>query len=143
LIVVDTNTVAYYLIQGERTAEAREVWRKDPDWIVPRLWRHEFLNILALYAQQDGLSVEQCREVWIRSQELLGNREHEPDMLGAFDIAVEHTISAYDAEFITLAKQHGVRCVTSDTALLRKFPEIALSMSDFVADAGNQKLTTN
>ena len=133
MIVVDTNTIAYYLIQGERTTEARQVREKDPDWIVPGLWRHEFLNILALYAQQDGLSLEQCRDIWLESQALLADGEREPDMPRALGIAVENKVSSYDAQFISLARQHALHCVTSDTELLRKFPETAIGMPDFCA----------
>ena len=131
MIVVDTNTIAYYLIQGEHTAEAHEVRRKDPDWIVPHLWRHEFLNILALYLRQDGLSMEECREIWVRSQKILHDRERETDMLAALRTAADNAVSAYDAQFITLARQHDILCVTSDGILLKKFDQTAISMGDF------------
>ena len=44
MIVVDVNVIAYLLINGEKTVEARSVRELDSDWIVPDLWRDEFLN---------------------------------------------------------------------------------------------------
>jgi len=31
--------VAYFFIEGDRTATARELMRSDPDWRLPALWR--------------------------------------------------------------------------------------------------------
>ena len=44
MIVVDTNLVSYLLIEGKRTVEARQVRQRDPDCVLPPLWRGEFLN---------------------------------------------------------------------------------------------------
>ena len=32
MVVVDTNVVAYLLIEGDRTAEAQALYARDPDW---------------------------------------------------------------------------------------------------------------
>ena len=47
MIVVDSNIIAYWLLPGEKMAEAESVWQKDSNWIVPPLWKSEFRNILA------------------------------------------------------------------------------------------------
>jgi predicted nucleic acid-binding protein len=39
--------------------------------------------------------------------------------------------SAYDCEFIVLARDLGVPMIASDRQLLREFPDAALSMEDF------------
>ena len=46
MIVVDPNVIAYLLIEGERTEEARRAWLRDRDWLVPPLWRSDYLNVL-------------------------------------------------------------------------------------------------
>ena len=53
------------------------------------------------------------------------------DMLLALELAARHNINAYDAQFMALAVTLGIRCVTEDRALLKAFPEIAISMRGF------------
>jgi predicted nucleic acid-binding protein len=42
-------------------------------------------------------------------------------------------LSAYDAEFVALAEELSVPLVTEDKAVLKAFPETALSMDGFLA----------
>jgi predicted nucleic acid-binding protein len=42
--------------------------------------------------------------------------------------------SAYDCEFVALAHANGVRLLTVDRQILQEFPEIAISLHEFVRD---------
>ena len=129
MIVVDVNIVAYFLIEGEKTAAARELMRRDPDWRLPALWRHEYLNVLATFVREGGATVAEARMLWQRGVELLGPREQSADMESALVIATENRVSAYDAQYIALARQLRTVCVTEDQRLLRTFPALARAMS--------------
>ena len=131
MIVVDTNIVAYSLIRGPRTALALEARRRDPRWRFPELWRHEYLNVLATFARQTGLDAGAVTGLWNQAAGLLAESTVAVNMSHALQIAVEHGISAYDAQFLALAHQLGVPCVTDDKRLQRRFPGRAISMEEF------------
>ena len=131
MIVVDTNVIAHRLIQGDKTPLALGVCRRDAAWIVPTLWRHEFLNVLSTLTRQGMLKTGQSKRTWLAAVRQLRHVESAVNMTAALDLSVAHMISAYDAQYIVLAQAHGVRCVTEDRALRREFPETAVSMRDF------------
>ena len=134
LIVVDTNLIAYTLLEGPYTPLALRVREKDPEWSLPPLWRHEFLNVLVTYAQHGGLEPAEALAVWGRALKLLAPCEHIVDLTVAFHLAVIHRVSAYDAQFIALAQSLNVLCLTEDRHLLKTFPRLAISMRQFCAE---------
>jgi len=131
VIVVDVNVVAYFLIEGDKTASARELLHRDPDWRLPVLWRHEYLNVLATFAREGGATVAEARTIWRRGVELFGPREQNMDMESALVLATENRVSAYDAQYIALARQLRTVCVTEDRRLLRMFPALTRTMQTF------------
>lgn len=122
MIVVDVNVVAYFFIQGDRTDDARTLFSHDPDWRLPTLWRHEFLNVLATYARQGGASISDVQALWRRSMEWFAPAEQPADMEAALALAGENRVSAYDAQYVVLAHQLQTVCVTADKRLLKAFP---------------------
>ncbi len=60
MIVADTNVIAYLLIPSPFTAMAERVYRRDAEWVAPRLWRSEFRNVLSLYVRRAVLTLEQA-----------------------------------------------------------------------------------
>ena len=95
------------------------------------MWQHEYLNILATYAKQGGLPVKTAQRLWREGVRLLAAATRPADVSLSLELAVEHGVSAYDAQFIALAISLGVRCITEDRRLLRAFPDVAVSMAAF------------
>lgn len=133
MIVADSNLIAYLLIQGNQTALAEAVLKKDPAWTAPLLWRSEFRNILALYMRQNQLTLTDALYYMEEAEALLHGNEYEVKSAPVLTLAAQSGRSAYDCEFINLAQLLGVHLVTSDGQLLRAFPGIAVSMADFLA----------
>jgi predicted nucleic acid-binding protein len=131
LIVVDTNVVAYLLIEGDRSAQAQQLWTIDPEWHLPVLWRHEFLNTLATLTKTGRAELDQVQEVWTGAVTLLSFGERDVEMPQALELAVRHRISAYDAQYVALAASLGVPLITEDQKLLRAFPDRLLSIQDY------------
>ncbi len=131
MIVADTNLVSYLLIEGEQTEEARRIWRGDPAWMLPPLWRSEFLNVLALSVRALLLSPEQARAGWRHAADLFRSSELEPEASAVLDTAIQFGISAYDAHFVVVAQELGAKLVTNDRELLERCPQQTVSMNRF------------
>lgn len=132
MIVVDTNIIAFALIDGEHTDQARTLWQADPQWRVPRFWRYEFSNVLTTYTRNGGMEPEQATRLWAASCQWCGPFERSVDMAAVLQLAIARNISAYDAQFVGLAVSLGVPLVSEDAPLRRRCPGNVLTMSDFL-----------
>jgi predicted nucleic acid-binding protein len=122
VIVVDTNVLAYLYLPGEYTAAAEALLQREPEWSAPLLWRSEFRNILAGYLRRGQLRFEQAISLQAEAESLLAGCEFEVDSRAVLQLVHEGDCSAYDCEFIALAKSLDTRLVTMDRKLLRAFP---------------------
>ena len=132
MIVVDSNVLAARNLTSVPTRLAEQVEERDSLWIVPPLWRYEFQNILAKAIWGRQLTPEDAVVAWRKAATQMAENEHEPSPEKVIELSGRYRITGYDANFIALAMEMGVRCVTEDGALRQKFPGIALSMKDFV-----------
>lgn len=122
MIVVDSNVVAYLYLPGEFTAAAERLLQRDPDWAAPLLWRSELRNILALYMRQGLLSFESSFEIQREAEALLADNEFDVDSFDVLALARDSGCTAYDCEFVALARRLNVPLVTSDAKLRKAFP---------------------
>jgi predicted nucleic acid-binding protein len=132
VIVVDSNVVAYYWINGPLTGAAQQLRAKDPEWHVPLLWRSELRSILTGYLRDGTLNARQIAQVMAAAEATFADREHLVASEKVFAIVGESKLSAYDAEFVALAEVLAVPLVTADRAVLEAFPGRALTMQAFV-----------
>jgi predicted nucleic acid-binding protein len=132
LIVADTNLVAYLLIEGERTEIARAVWSNDPRWMLPTLWRSEFLNVLTTSVREGVLTLEQAQQTWRLALSIFSGSEIEPSGEDVLDIAAKRRLSAYDAQFVAAAIDLNVPLVTSDRRMLKQCPDVTVRPERFV-----------
>jgi predicted nucleic acid-binding protein len=131
MIVVDTNIILYLFINGEYSEAAEIAHRRDPEWIAPILWRSEFQNVMALYLREGRLAVGEAAQVMDAAERLMQGAEHQPATPPVLALVNESTCSAYDCEFVALARDLGVRLVTVDRQILRDFPEDAVPLGEF------------
>ena len=128
MIVVDTNVIAYLYIEGDFTQQAITIYQRDSDWAVPYLWRSEFRNILTVYLRRNFLTLEECQELMNSAEELLGNSEFEPNSSDVLALASSCSLSAYDCEYIVLARQLSLKLVTNDKKIIKEFPEDTINL---------------
>ncbi len=129
MIVVDANVIVYAFTPCEMTARARAVIEGAGGVLVPRLWRQECANALVVIARKGLLSAKQAKQAFAEALSTFVIREREVDPQQALDGALSSGLSAYDSEYVTLARELRCRLVTNDMRVLKAVPDIALSLS--------------
>ena len=77
MIVVDSNILAYLYLPSDHTVKAEALFKDDPEWAAPVLWRSEFRNILAGYIRRGTLTLEQAVALQQEAEGLLSGAEFE------------------------------------------------------------------
>jgi predicted nucleic acid-binding protein len=131
VIVADVNLIAYLLITGEHTAAAEAVLGTDAEWAAPLLWRSEWRNVLAGYLRRGELNLAGALERVAAAEAVVRGREYLVEAAAVLELGAGSPCSAYDCEYVALARQLGVPLVTSDRRLLAAFPETAVAPGQF------------
>ncbi len=127
MIVVDTNVICYLLMPGERTAAAERLYRTDPEWIAPRLWLDELLNVLATSERQAFLDADQAAAILRDAVDLMQDGTYEVPPERVLAIARRTGCSAYDSQFVALAEDRHLKLNTWDRKILERCPELAVA----------------
>jgi predicted nucleic acid-binding protein len=117
MIVVDSNILAYLLIDGVFCKRAEALLESDSNWIAPLLWKSEFRNILAGYIRRKDFSFDKAYQVIREAEFILSSKEFEVDSLLVLELIRASGCSAYDCKLVTMDKQ-----------ILKAFPEIAVPL---------------
>jgi predicted nucleic acid-binding protein len=133
VIVVDTNLLVYLHVEGQRTAQAEAVLRRDSVWVAPILWRSEFRNTLAGLVRRRALTLEDALRIVAEAERGMAAREYAVASHQVLLLAEQSGCSAYDCEFVSLAQDLGTRLVTADRAVLAAFPAVAVAPAAFAA----------
>jgi predicted nucleic acid-binding protein len=129
VVLVDTNVLAYLMLEGDRTSAAQELFERDADWRSEAFIMVEFSNVLTTYVRTKVLSRD-------RGLKLLAGAEKLVPVLTsvqnarALEVATQFGISAYDARFVALAIQMKVKLVTEDAKLRAAVPSWTVSLAD-------------
>ena len=129
MIVVDTNVLAYLLIQGVHTPSAEALLVKEPHWVAPILCRSEFRNILAGYMRRGDISFDGAYKILREAESLLAGNEYEPDSLQVLELVRDSECTAYDCERVAVAMALNAQLVTMDKALLKAFPKAVMRLT--------------
>ncbi len=132
MIVADTNLIVYLYVKGQRTNQVEAVLQQDPAWAAPLLWRSEFRNTLMGLVKRKDLGLDDVLEIVSEAEQWMMGREYTVVSNKVLQLAVQSGCSAYDCEFVSLARDLEVSLVTSDRQILRAFPRVALSPEKFI-----------
>ena len=131
MIVADASVIAGLCLDGEQTVWAEKVFRLEPVWVAPVLWRSEVRNMLARYLNQGLMGLESAMVSWHMAEETIAGREYTVDSRKVLELAAQSKCPAYDCEYVALAQDLGVPLVTTNKEILRAFPKTAVALEKF------------
>ena len=133
MIVVDTNLLFYFLSQGDHSAAAEKIFEKDREWLAPLLWRSEFRNALVKSIRKRLMGLDVAYGIMAEAESMMLGFEYHVVSDDVLALAASSECTAYDAEFVAMARELRVPLVTTDRELLEKFPGTAVSPEKFLA----------
>ncbi|MBL0379376.1 MAG: type II toxin-antitoxin system VapC family toxin [Desulfofustis sp. PB-SRB1] len=119
MIVVDTDIICSFYLNSEHSAFAEQIFQKDSNWAAPLLWKSEFRNVLALYLRKGIIELSGALEIIGLAEELLNKNVYEVNSFQVLKLTNFSGCSAYDCEFVSLAKDLDTILVTEDKKVLK------------------------
>ena len=132
MVVVDTNILAYLLLEGDRTKQAQALYAKDSDWRSEAFLLVEFSNVLTTYRRMHALSSQQTESLLAEAASRVRELSSVPN-LRALRCAERFAVSAYDARFLAAADALGTKLVTEDAKLRAAAPDLTRSLAQALA----------
>ena len=130
MIVVDTNVMVHLVVGGQQGASAARLLREDNEWAAPNIVVSELNNVLLGFLRRGALTADQALAMIDDARSVLGDRIAAVPGQQVIAVALECGLSAYDAEFVVLARSLAVPLVTLDREILAGAPDVAISLAD-------------
>ncbi|MCF7847332.1 MAG: type II toxin-antitoxin system VapC family toxin [Kiritimatiellales bacterium] len=133
MIVVDTNIIVGVYLPGQHAEAIEATLAKDGCLIAPYLWRLEFRNALTLYLRKELMTLPDACRIAGLAEARMRTREYWAKTDRVLELAHSSGCTAYDCEFVSLAKDLNVQLVTLDKKVRKQFPSVAVSPEEFVS----------
>lgn len=129
MIVVDSSVLAGFVIPPDAYHSLAMAARdRDPLWHGPHLIRSEVRNIGRGYLRK-GENPEAVAKAM--SLAAAAVETHVMGDVEVLAIVRDGHLTAYDSEFVALARRLGCRLVTTDAEIVAHYPEVAVRLADF------------
>lgn len=132
MIVVDSNLIGYFFIEGEHSPLSIKVFEKDPDWIAPLLWQSEVRSIVTQHFRYKSMPLIRAKEIINEAHDLMLEHERFVSSGAVLDLVAASACTSYDCEYVALAKEMNLSLVTFDKEVVREFPYLAIFPQDFL-----------
>jgi predicted nucleic acid-binding protein len=129
VIAVDCNVLAHLLFDGEQTPRARAMLEHDADWHSEALILVELTNVLATAMRARGLTTQNASIVLTQAQTVVEPGLHGANHHEALAVAAQFRVSAYDARYLVVARDLGLKLVTEDAKLRAAAPKLTQSLA--------------
>ena len=125
MIVVDVNVVAYLIVAGPQTDLARRCRAAEPDWLAPPLLRCELRNVLLGAVRQGKIPLPVAATTFAEACALVQFCP-EPAAEGVFQSAWAARLTSYDAEYVAVARELGLKLLTNDQQVVALCKDVAV-----------------
>ena len=132
MIVVDTNVMVRLVVGGAGGIEAAMLFERETEWAAPGILLSELQNVLVGFVRRGAVTSEQAKAMSDDAAVVLGHRIASVSGHQVIDVALECGLTAYDAEFVALARALGVPLATLDNKILQGAPDVAVSLRTLV-----------
>jgi len=99
--------------------------------VAPPLWESEFRNVLAGYMRRKILKLEHAKQIMDSALKTMEGREILPPSDLVLELVAASDCSAYDCEYVALARHLNIKLVSNDQKILHNFPETAVNLNSF------------
>ena len=130
MIVVDTNVFVRLTVGRDAGGDAALLHQLDPEWAAPPILMSELRNVLLGYIRRGDIDRDRAMATCDEAVRVLGDRIDGVPHDRVIETALECGLSAYDAEFVVLARTLGALLATSDREILEGAPDVAVSVRD-------------
>lgn len=132
MVIVDTGPLAFLLLPGEMTDLAQRAYLKDPAWASAPLWRSEFRNLVVRYVREGWVSAASAEQILHAAEDKMHPRQYNIDSHDVLELALQTGLSAYQCEYLALARELNVPLVTTHDDLVKAAPQLAVSLVAYV-----------
>jgi len=126
VIVVDTNVMVQLVAGGDQHDTAATLLLRDPVWSAPPILMSELRNVLVGLVRRGEITEGQATAMTHDASAILGDRVAAVSGRQTIAAALECGLTAYDAEFVVLARSLRVPLATLDRAILSGAPDVAV-----------------
>ena len=133
MVLVDTNVIAPLYVRSARTEAVEELFARDAVWRTEPLALIELSNVLITYEQSRYITAATARDCLNRAAAFLQPQLFRVSHQAALEAALDYRVTAYDARFLALADQLGIRLITEDARLRAAAPALTQSLAEVLA----------
>lgn len=128
MIVVDTNVMVHLLTGTGPGDEAARLLARDSEWAAPPILLSEIRNVMVGFVRRGAIQVGDAQEICEDARAVLGERITSVPSQPVLEAAIAGNLSAYDSEFVVLARLLGVPLVSADRSILNAAPDVAVPL---------------
>jgi predicted nucleic acid-binding protein len=132
VIAVDCNVIVHLLVEGTQTPRARTLMERDADWHSEALVFAELTNVLVTAMRIRHLPLKDASLVLTQAEGVLEASVHSASHFDVLATAQHYRVSAYDARYLVVARNLGVKLVTDDAKLRKSAPDLTESLAEAV-----------